>query len=213
MTSDDSAVALLFFNDFEARTVDAVAERLIPRDDLGPGAHDAGVVVYIDRALAGFSRDLQPVYRLGLRELDDHCRERFSAPFVGLSPGQQDEVLRSWLGPETDAARDQARTDLWSPGELPGSEPTSDSSRLPRLFAVIREHAVEGFFCDPAYGGNREAVGWRLVGFPGAQWGYTAEQMRLGFDASTMPVTSLGQLRAGLGDLPPADHFDGGART
>jgi gluconate 2-dehydrogenase gamma chain len=71
----------------------------------------------------------------------------------------------------------------------------------------VREHTVEGFFCDPAYGGNRDAVGWRLVGFPGAQWGYTAEQMAPGFDGRTIPIMTLADLRRRLPDLPPNDTY------
>jgi gluconate 2-dehydrogenase gamma chain len=50
-------------------------------------------------------------------------------------------------------------------------------------------------FCDPAYGGNRDGAGWRLVGFPGAQWGYRVEQMRRGFDATEIPLSTLADLR------------------
>jgi gluconate 2-dehydrogenase gamma chain len=207
MTADDG---LQFLNDAEARTVEAIAERLIPADQLGPGAAEAGVVTYIDRALAGFSRVLQPVYRLGLRELDRWCRGRYGDPFVELDDVRRDAVLVAWFGPPEPAGDEDTRDDLWSPGELAGSDDLPESSRISRLLAVVREHTVEGFFCDPAYGGNREAVGWRLVNFPGAQWGYTAEQMRPGFDASVLPIVTLADLRRGLADVPDSDVFYGG---
>ena len=60
----------------------------------------------------------------------------------------------------------------------------------------MREHAIEGFFCDPVYGGNRNAVGWRLVGFPGVHWGYTAEQMKEGYDGTAIADPNLGRLAA-----------------
>jgi gluconate 2-dehydrogenase gamma chain len=202
--------ALLYLNDFEAKTVDAIAERLIPADDLGGGAHAAGVVYYIDRALAGFSTNLQRVYRLGLRDLEALCQERFLSSFTELSAEQQDNILRAFLGPEIpQPGEDPSRGELLSTGELPATQPEADQPRLRRLFAVIREHTVEGFFCDPAYGGNRDTVGWQLVGFPGAQWGYTAEQMRPGFDASTLPIKSLADLRRELANLPPSEAFYG----
>lgn len=201
--------ALLYLGAEEARAVEAIAERLIPGDELGPGARDAGVATYIDRALAGFSRDLQLVYRLGLRELADHCSARYGAPFADLDAATQDEVVRRWLGPESPPPDDDTREDLLSPGRLAGSEDVPESPRLTRLFAVIREHAVEGFFCDPGYGGNRDAVGWRLVNFPGAQWGYTDEQMRPGYDASRMPIVTLGELRRRLAEDPDTDGFTG----
>ena len=66
---------------------------------------------------------------------------------------------------------------------------------LARFFAIVREHTIQGMFCDPLYGGNRDFTGWKLIGFPGAQWGYTAEQMREGFDATTIPILSLSDLQ------------------
>jgi gluconate 2-dehydrogenase gamma chain len=66
---------------------------------------------------------------------------------------------------------------------------------LGEFFGAVRLHTIEGMFCDPMYGGNRNAIGWKLIGFPGAQWGYSAEQMRLGFDATTIPVKTLADLR------------------
>lgn len=191
------SIALLYLNDFEARTVEAITERIIPAGDVG-GASEAGVVYYIDRALAGFSTKLQRVYRLGLRALDGWCDREFSAHFVDLSPKAQDSVVRALLGPEQgdaagigDGAADRADS--------------ADSGLLERLFAVIREHAIEGYFGDPAYGGNRNAVGWRLVSFPGAQWGYTAEQMRPGFDSRSIVVRTLADLRADITRQRPDD--------
>jgi gluconate 2-dehydrogenase gamma chain len=61
---------------------------------------------------------------------------------------------------------------------------------------VVREHVLQGYFCDPVYGGNRDAVGWKLVGFPGAQWDYTEHQGEVGFDASQIPIKTLEDLRA-----------------
>jgi gluconate 2-dehydrogenase gamma chain len=60
---------------------------------------------------------------------------------------------------------------------------------------VIWEHTVQGMFCDPAYGGNRDAIGWRLLGFPGAQWSYSTEQRARGFDATSIPIRTLADLQ------------------
>jgi gluconate 2-dehydrogenase gamma chain len=68
---------------------------------------------------------------------------------------------------------------------------------LGHFFAVIREHVVQGMFCDPSYGGNHGRAGWRMVGFPGARWGYSARQMARDFDATTIPLTTLADLYAG----------------
>jgi gluconate 2-dehydrogenase gamma chain len=193
-------VALTFFNDEEARTVEALAERIIPGEGADPGATEAGVVYYIDRALAGVSADLQVVYRLGLRALEQLCRAEHGESFRRLPADQQDEVVRRFLGPEVGEA---------SPGLMFSAEDQAgaDHSLISRLVVVVREHTVEGFFCDPAYGGNRGAVGWRLVGFPGAHWGYTAEQMAPGFDGRSIPIKTLSDLRRELRDLPDNATF------
>ena len=40
------------------------------------------------------------------------------------------------------------------------------------FFETVRYHVLEGVFCEPQYGGNKGMIGWRLVGFPGQQFGY-----------------------------------------
>jgi gluconate 2-dehydrogenase gamma chain len=194
-------VALMFFNDEQARTVEAVAERIIPGDNQNAGATDAGVVYYVDRALAGVSADLQVVYRLGLHALEQLCQAAHSRPFAELSAEQQDEIIRRFLGPEVGEP---------SPGLMFGPEDQAegaDQSLVARLLVVLREHTVEGYFCDPVYGGNRDAVGWKLVGFPGAHWGYTAEQMASGFDGRSIPIKTLSDLRRDLRSLPDNATF------
>jgi gluconate 2-dehydrogenase gamma chain len=196
--SESESVALVSLNDEEARTVEAIAERIIPGDDNNAGATDAGVVYYIDQAIGGFSTDLQTVYRRGLRELDVLCRRESGGPFTDLPPEVQDDVVRRHLGPEVQESTEGLQ---FSPADQPGG------AILRRFFAVVREHTVEGFFCDPVYGGNRGAVGWRLVGFPGAHWGYTAKEMAAGFDGRSVPIKTLSDLRRELKDLPPNDVF------
>jgi gluconate 2-dehydrogenase gamma chain len=161
------APVLHFLNPVEAATLDAIAARIIPGDDGDPGAREARAVVFIDRTLSGFLRDQQTAYRVGLRRLDAFTSERYGRRFVELDAGKQDEVLE-----ELDRRGDH-------------------------FFAVVREHVVQGVFCDPSHGGNRGGVGWRIVGFPGARWGYSARQMARDFDASAIPLTTLADLYAG----------------
>ena len=168
--------ALLFFNPVEAATIDAMAARIIPGDEQDPGGREAQAYRYVDRALAGFARELQTFYRNGLRELDDACDARFGGRrFVELSEAEQDGLL----------------------GEMDALAREGSDGGLGRLFAVVREHVVQGWFCDPVYGGNHGGVGWRTVGFPGARWGYSAEQMARGYDATTIPLTTLDDLYDG----------------
>lgn len=174
--SEDSA--LLFLSRTEARAVTAFTSEFIPSEVDSPGAAEAGVTTYIDRALAGFMRDLQPVYRRGLAAIADLASERFGVSFADAT-GEQKKQLMAELD------------------ELTRNEP---DDFLGQFFRIVREHTIQGFFGDPAYGGNREAIGWKLVGFPGAQWGYSPEQMRPGVDSRTIPILTVKDLYARIGD-------------
>ena len=176
--------AYMFFTEREASTVSAMAERIIPADSTGPGATDADVIVYIDRALAGYGRNLQRLYRRGVIAINRLAGENSAGKtFFELPIAKQDELLTrlaDWLF-STTRADIGVRPEGWT--------------LLAEFFGAVRLHTIEGMFCDPMYGGNRDCLGWKLIGFPGAQWGYSAEQMKLGFDAATIPPKTLADLR------------------
>jgi gluconate 2-dehydrogenase gamma chain len=137
-----------FFNSDDAATIAAFTERLMPGAPGKPGARDAGVLNYIDLALAGAYADLQDFYRRGLAALDVHCSTTYKQAFMRLTAGQQDEVITAMV-------EGKATGFVW---------PTSQ-----QFFNTLRTHTMEGMFADPVYGGNKDFAGWRLVGFPGAQ--------------------------------------------
>jgi gluconate 2-dehydrogenase gamma chain len=148
-----------FLNDDDARTISALAERLMPSAPDKPGARDAGVLNYIDLALAGAYADQQDFYRRGLAALEAYCRKTFKTSFVGLTAAQQDEVI---------TALEQAKA----------SEFTWPSQQA--FFNTVRTHTMEGMFADPVYGGNKNFAGWALLAFPGAQPLFTPEDMQSG---------------------------------
>ena len=82
-----------FLNDDDAATIAAFVERLMPGAPGKPGAGDAGVLNYIDLALAGAYADQQDFYRRGLTALDGFCRKTYGKPFAQLGAAQQDEVI------------------------------------------------------------------------------------------------------------------------
>jgi gluconate 2-dehydrogenase gamma chain len=167
----------VFFNDEHAATVAAFAERLMPGEPGKPGANDANVINYIDLALAGAYADQQDLYRRGLAQLDAYCRNTYNQPFVKLSDAQQDEVI---------GALEQ--------GKASGFEfPTAQA-----FFNALRTHTMEGMFADPAYGGNKDFAGWKLVGFPGAQLFYTGADLASKEAFTRAPITGL-QARATKG--------------
>ena len=135
-----------------------------------PGAREAGVLNYIDLALAGAYADLQDFYRRGLAELDQYCRRTYREPFVRLDVRQQEAVI-------TALEEDKATEFAW---------PTAQA-----FFNTLRTHTMEGMFADPIYGGNRDFAGWRLVGFPGAQAIFTSTDMQSKQAFTRAPIIGL----------------------
>ena len=163
-----------FFSAEQAQEVEAIVERLIPADDLSVSGKDAGCAVFIDRQLAGeygtFARlyregpfsngtptqgDQSPLnprgrYTLGLAALAKYCQAQFQKPFSGLSAEQRDQVL----------------------GALEKGTAQFDGVDSKLFFQQVLSNTMEGFFADPIYGGNREMVSWKMIGFPGARYDY-----------------------------------------
>jgi gluconate 2-dehydrogenase gamma chain len=86
--------ALQSFTPDEAREIEAVAAQILPADET-PGAREAGVLYFIDRALATFARDTRPVYKKGLRMLRGKSAALGAARFSDLPPERQIELLKS----------------------------------------------------------------------------------------------------------------------
>src|SRR5918911_2598012 len=166
--------ALLALSVHDARTAAAVFERLFPASAGEPGATDIGVVTYVDRALAGAYADKLEVYRRGLAALDCGARDAYGAPFAGCAPAQQDALI---AGLE--------RGDLANFHTPPQQD----------FFALLLAHLQEGLFADPAYGGNRDKLGWKVLGHPGVWLENSAEE-----NLSPEPVTKGGKIQA-LEDL------------
>lgn len=118
----------------DAAVIEAAASRLIPSDDT-PGAREAGVIYFIDRALGTFAADSRDDYAKGLPVLQAKTQELFPsvARFSQANADQQDAILKALEG-----------------------QP---------IFELILSHTVMGFLCDLARGGNRGEAGWKLVGY------------------------------------------------
>lgn len=140
----------------EGDLLDLIVARLIPSDALGPGAREAGVVRYIDRALGGALAGSRDAYRSGLAAVDRYCRMSRGKPFGELAPIDQESVL---IDVETGAA-------TGSGAGFAGSSA--------QFFALVLNHTRQGMFGDPYYGGNANFVGWDLLGYPGVRTSVTA---------------------------------------
>ena len=123
-----------FFSPQEAAEIEVVAAHIIPTDD-APGAREAHIVHFIDRALATFDRDKQPAYRQGLKDLQHKTQELLPSTnrFSSLTTTQQIQLLSAI-----------EKTDF---------------------FELVRVHTIMGFLAKPEYGGNYNQAGWKLIGF------------------------------------------------
>jgi gluconate 2-dehydrogenase gamma chain len=179
----------------EVALLEPLVARLIPADNLGPGALEAGVAHYIDGQMATpwaegdhfyakgpfepglptqgyqFSHTPAALFRMGLVRLGEVVQQQHNAPFQNLSPEVQDGVLTQLEKGELDLS------------PIPG----------PLFFQTVLDLTLEGFFADPLYGGNRDMVGWKLVGFPGYYSSYVAEIERHNLPF-TRPPQSLADL-------------------
>jgi gluconate 2-dehydrogenase gamma chain len=163
-----------FFTRDEGMAVEAIADRIIPPDAEFAGGKDAGCAVFVDNQLAGpygrregwynrppFKKGLPSqgaqggdgpamVWRKGLGALDQVAHTKYGKPFSQLAEHDKDQLLHG-LEDGTVA--------------LPGTDGKA-------FFQQAVKDIQDGFFADPIYGGNKDMVGWRMIGFPGARYDY-----------------------------------------
>ncbi len=164
-----------FFTAEEGAAVEALVDRLIPPDPDTPGGRDSGCAVFIDRQLAGsYGKSaglyMRPPFREGSKEqgnqsaltpaqryraalaaLDAHCRAAFAGKnFAQLTGDQQDALIH---GLEDNTLQLEGTSGL-------------------AFFEILIKDTQYGFFADPIYGGNKDMVAWKMIGFPGARYDY-----------------------------------------
>ncbi len=209
---------LAFFSPHEMLTVDAIIARILPGTADDPGAREADVANFIDKALAfnegyneptyhqapfaqktepgkeppgpapdksviyvlkdeleryGYQAKMTPreIYRAGLAEVDAYAHTKFSKDFVDLTEDQQDTIV----------------------GDMADDKATGfDKPSAKDFFDRLQTDTVNGLFADPAYGGNRDMVGWKLIGYPGAQRAYTPIDLHT--EGNVRPPQSLAML-------------------
>jgi len=159
-----------FFQPQEAAFIEAALARLIPNDDAGPGAVEAGVPHFMDAQLSGAWGAGERLYRSGpwkagtpsqgyqlpftpaalfrtaLRGVQQDLKQAGRGDFARLSPADQDAYLK----------------------DLQGGGKDFDGVPSKVFFESLWELALEGYFGDPVYGGNVGMASWKMIGFPGA---------------------------------------------
>jgi gluconate 2-dehydrogenase gamma chain len=178
----------LFFSDHQWQTVEAAAARIIPTDH-DPGAREARVIVFIDRYLSGidflyasadgsgflrpegeFARaararneEMKRLYREGLFELDRIAAGHGAVDFVSADEVTQDAILEELSGqPKPTRVRLDEHEVFYS--RLQGN---TDQGQP--FFETLCFHVRQGFYADPVYGGNKDQIGWKVIGFPGPE--------------------------------------------
>src|SRR5262245_17039253 len=141
----------------DARTLEAIVARLIPSDARSSGALEAGAARYIDRALGDALASSRAAYTAGLAALDAHARGAAGKPFADLDADKQDAVLR-------DLEQNVAK----------GFTPSASA-----FFELVLGHTLEGTFSDPYYGGNKDFIGWELIGYPGLRLAVLPDEQRM----------------------------------
>ncbi|QXI30955.1 gluconate 2-dehydrogenase subunit 3 family protein [Pseudomonas vanderleydeniana] len=161
-----------FFTAEEWAFLQAAVSRIIPADDLGPGALEAGAAEFIDRQMntpyatgaqwymqgpfkadaapeLGYQLQLSPqqIYRLGIAAAQAWCKTTTGKTFDAQDSATRDHVLR----------------------KIESGEAVFEQVPAKVFFSLLVQNTREGFFCDPIHGGNRGMVGWTQIGFPGAR--------------------------------------------
>ena len=151
-------IPLRFFSAADARVIEAACARIFPTDASGPGATEAGVVIYIDRQLAGpYGRD----------------KYRYTkGPFAKSTPEH------GYQGKEN--PREIYRAGIASLAGFAELTTEAQDAKLHSIektvfFQMLWGHTLEGMFCDPMHGGNAGLIGWQLIGFPGPRMSYRDE--------------------------------------
>jgi gluconate 2-dehydrogenase gamma chain len=148
-----SPTASSVFSTDQRRILEAFIDRLVPKDDIGPGAVECGVGEYIDRSLADYLASEKTQFLDGLAALDSYARSSQGSPFAELSPDKRDAMLTA-----------------------------IDNNQVPNLrgfFNRVRRLTLEGMFSDPYYGGNKNFAGWDLIRYPGIRLAVGPEDQKM----------------------------------
>jgi gluconate 2-dehydrogenase gamma chain len=157
------------------KLLDAFTDRLIPKDENGPGASECGAANYIDRQLADYLKGEKDAFIQGLAATDAFAQQSQGKPFVELSPEAQDAVL---------TAMDN--------GTATGFTPNSRT-----FFSRVRRLTLEGTFSDPYYGGNKGFAGWDLIGYPGPRLAVGPDEQKMHVAIKPAHLSAWGGMTSG----------------
>jgi gluconate 2-dehydrogenase gamma chain len=178
----------------EVLFVEAVVDHMVPKDELTPSGTEIGIATFIDRALAGswgkgdrlymqgpwgkgtpnqgYQLPLTPaaLYRAAIEGSNAYCRKTFGQSFDKCTAEQKETFLKDLSGGK-----------ITLDGGLPGRS----------FFVVLYQNVMEGMFGDPIYGGNKDKIGWKMLGFPGVM-ANNAENVKQYSDGRRFPANPVG---------------------
>jgi hypothetical protein len=140
----------------QRRTLEAMVDRLVPQDELGPGALDMGAAEYIDRSLADAISNEKTAFTNGLSSIDSFARASHGAAFAELTSEKKDAVLTAM--------------EAGNAGGFPDAQ---------GFFNRVRRLTLEGMFSDPYYGGNKNFAGWDLIRYPGIKLATSIDDQKM----------------------------------
>ncbi len=173
----DTSGGWRFLEPSEVKFLTAAVDRLIPPDPTGPSASEAGVVVFLDRQLAGDYGHGAHFYlggpwpegepsqgyqsRYAPAEFYRHAIAAIERAVKGLGEGESFADLST--------ERQDTLLKQMEKGELTLDGPIKSKA----FFKQFLQNVLEGYFSDPMYGGNRDGAAWKMIGFPGAHYDYS----------------------------------------
>jgi len=164
-------------NATEAAFISAAVDTLIPADDLTPSGSAVGLAVFIDRQLAGAFGNGARLYRQGpfLPGKPEHGYQLALTPreFFRAGIESTNQWTQKTYGKDFDRLSEAERVEAMTALEAGKPEFTGFKSSM--FFDQLLQLTMEGFFADPIYGGNRDKVAWKMIGFPGLPASYREE--------------------------------------
>ena len=168
--AEDAVSVYLSVGPDEAAFVEALVDAMCPADELTPRGVDCGLALFIDRQLAGgfgkgerlylrgpirpgrpedgYQLSLTPeqFFKIGIAAADASCRRLNGKRFTELSSSDADGFLSA----------------------IADGKVADERVSLVEWFnELVYPLFVQACFADPVYGGNRDKVFWKMVGYPG----------------------------------------------
>jgi gluconate 2-dehydrogenase gamma chain len=138
----------------QRKTTEMLVDRIIPADELGPGALECGAANYIDVQMADYLAPQKDAWVAGLDALDAFAKQTRGAAFADLSAEARDAVLTAMTA-------------------------NDGPQNLGAFFNTARTYTMQGTFGDPHYGGNIGGKGWDIIRYPGPRSATTPDMQRM----------------------------------